>query len=512
MAIDTTAPSRAKTLERLPTGITGLDEVLDGGLIARRAYLVRGGPGSGKTSLGLHFLAAGAAAGAPVLCITLEESEEQLRADARAQGLDLEDVTFLDLSPGSEFFAKAQSYDIFSPAEVEHEPTTQRIVERVETLRPRRVFLEAMTQFRYLTPDAFQFHKQVLSFLRYLTDKGATVLFSSETSAAAPDDDLQFVADGVINLATNTVGRTVTVTKLRGSDFRAGPHSMRLTRRGLEVFPRLIPERHARGFVPQIVSSGVPALDRMLHGGLERGTATIITGPSGVGKTTLGMQFMKEAAGRGENSVIFLFEEGRESLIRRCEAINIPVHAMIERGTLTLLPIEPLLYSADEFASLVRREVEERNARIVMLDSLAGYNLCIRGEGLVSHLHALTRYLKNMGATALLINEVEKITGDFRATELGISYLADNIIFLRYLEIAGELRKALGVLKKRLSKFERGLRELEITRYGLRLGRPLTELRGILTGVPTMREPKRRRAAVKKPPKPKRRNDRDGAP
>jgi circadian clock protein KaiC len=230
----------------------------------------------------------------------------------------------------------------------------------------------------------------------------------------------------------------------------------------------------------------------MLHGGIERGTVTIITGPSGVGKTTLGMQFMKEAAGRGEHSVIFLFEEGRESLIRRCEAINIPVHAMIERGTLTLMPVEPLFYSADEFSSLVRRQVEERNARIIMLDSLAGYHLCIRGDALVAHLHALTRYLKNMGATTLLINEVEKITGDFKATELGISYLADNIVFLRYLEVAGELHKAIGILKKRLSKFEKGLRELGITRYGIRVGQPLTELRGILTGTPTLRRRRRK--------------------
>jgi circadian clock protein KaiC len=222
----------------------------------------------------------------------------------------------------------------------------------------------------------------------------------------------------------------------------------------------------------------------MLHGGMTRGMVTIISGPSGVGKTTVGVQFMKEAAGRGEHSVVYLFEEWVESFVHRCEAINIPVRAMVELGTLSVVQVEPLRYSSDEFNHLVRREVEEHNARIVMIDSLAGYQLCIRGGNIVTHIHALTRYLKNLGVTALLINEVEAVTGEFHATELGISYLADNIIFLRYLEMQGELHKAIGVLKKRMTDFEQSLRELEITRYGLKVGKPLRGLRGILTGTP----------------------------
>jgi circadian clock protein KaiC len=277
------------------------------------------------------------------------------------------------------------------------------------------------------------------------------------------------------------------VLKFRGSDFQPGKHSMRLTEQGMEVFPRLVPERFRRRFRTETIASGVPALDEMLSGGLERGTVTIFTGPSGVGKTTVGVQFMKEAAGRGEHSVLYLFEEDKENLIHRCEAINIPIRSMIDRGTLAVEQIEPLLYSPDEFARRVRREVEEQNARIVMLDSLAGYRLCIhQGEDMTPHIHALVKYLKNMGATTLLVNELETITGKFQATELGISYLADNIIFLRYLEIQGELRKAIGVLKKRLSEYQKSLRELAITRYGIRVGEPLTGLRGILTGTPEM--------------------------
>lgn len=472
--------------KRVSTGITGLDEVLHGGLIPGRAYLVRGGPGTGKTTLGLHFLTAGAANGEKVLFITLGEPEAVLRKNAEAMGFDLSGVSFLDLSPTPEFFAQVETYDIFSPAEVEREPTTRKIVEQVEKLNPSRVFIDAMTQFRYLATDPFQYRKQVLSFLRFLVERGTTVLFTSEGSAEAPDADLQFLSDGVIHLEFAPEGRILCVSKFRGSDFLSGRHAMQLSSKGMEVFPKLVPEVYRREFVPETISSGVPELDEMLHGGLERGTITIITGPSGVGKTTLGLQFMKEAAGRGERSVVYIFEEGVETLLARCEAINIPVRVMMERGTLSVARIEPLRYAPDEFARWVRREVEEEGSRIVMIDSIAGYRLSLRGEDLVAHLHALCKYLANMGVTTLLINEVEHITGEFRATEVGISYLADNILFLRFLEMHGELRKAIGVLKKRLSDFDKTLREFQITRYGIKVGKPLTELRGILSGTPEL--------------------------
>lgn len=470
------------SFERLSTGVPGLDEVLYGGLIPQRAYLLRGGPGCGKTTLGMHFLAAGAANAERCLFISLGESETEIRANAGAVGFDLSNINFLDLSPNPEFFTHMESYDIFSPAEVEREPITQSIIERVETLKPQRVFLDAMTQFRFLSADAFQFRKQVLSFLRFLIEQGATVLFTSEGSASAPDDDLQFMSDGVIHLDFSPEERILSVSKFRGSDFRSGRHSMHLTATGMQVFPRLLPEMYKQEFVAESISSGVPELDEMLHGGLERGTISIITGPSGVGKSTLGLQFMKEAAGRGERSVVYVFEEWQETLLRRCEAVNIPVRTMMERGTLSVVQIEPLHFTPDQFASMVRHEVEQQKASIVMIDSVSGYRLSLGGGDLVTHLHALCKYLQNMGIAVLLINEVEAITGEFRVTEVGISYLADNIVFLRYLELQGELRKAIGVLKKRLSSFEKTVREIEVTRYGIKVGRPLTELRGILTG------------------------------
>lgn len=474
--------------DRLLTGISGLNEVLRGGYIPSRTYLVRGTPGTGKTTLGLHFLAAGAANGEPVLFITLAEPVTQLQETAEGLNFDTQGITFLDLSPTSEFFAQVQTYDIFSPAEVEREPTTQRIVEQVESLKPQRIFIDSMTQFRYLATDTFQFRKQVLSFLRFLTEKNITVLFTSEHSSEAPDDDLQFMSDGVLNLNFNQGDRSLSVSKFRGSDFRSGNHSFRLTSDGVQLFPRLLPEVSEQAPSTETISSGILEIDELLHGGIERSTITIISGPTGVGKSTLGLQFMKEAAERGERSVIYTFEENKETLVHRSEGVNVPIYTMLERGTLSIVQIEPLLYTPDEFANLVRQEVEEKQARIIMLDSVAGYRLSVRGEDLTPNLHALGKYLQNKGVAVLLINEVEAITGNFRATEIGISYLADNIIFLRYLEVRGQLRRVIGVLKKRISDFEKTLREFQISRDGIKVGSPLNGLRGILTGVPELRE------------------------
>jgi len=276
-------------------------------------------------------------------------------------------------------------------------------------------------------------------------------------------------------------GRTISITKFRGSDFSRGEHDMQLTGEGLQVFPHLLPPPIDVEFEHETINSGIPELDELLHGGLTRGTITIITGPSGVGKTTLGLQFMKEMAGRGENSIVYIFEEWEQVLISRCESIGIPIRSMIENRTLSIRQIEPLHYRPDEFAYKVRSDVERQKTAIVMIDSVSGYGLSIHVEDLVRHLHALCKYLQGIGVAVLLINETETITtNEFRATDLGISYVADNILFLRYFERNGQMRKGIGVLKKRLTDFEQTMREIEITRYGLKIGKPLAEMKDIL--------------------------------
>lgn len=468
---------------RICTGIAGLDEILHGGLISGRTYLLTGPPGGGKTTIGWHFLTEGAALGEPVLFITFGEPASELRANAAASGFATSGVEFCDLSPSADIFEKVQSYDIFSAAEVELAPTTDRIIEAVKRVNPQRVFIDSMTALRYLARDPAEFRRQTLSFLRYLLGNAGCILMTAEASADAPDDDLRFLSDGVIELDPDDCRRTIMVTKFRGSDYENGRHTLRLTSHGAVVYPRLIPQNFSKAFAHDQLPWGLSRLDAMTHGGLERGTITLITGPSGAGKTTLGMQFVKEAAKRGERSAAYTFDERPSILLERCEKIGIPVHEMQEKGSLVVTGVEALQLSPDEFAQLVRTDVEKNGTRIVMLDSISGYKVSVRGDDLNERLHALCRYLQNVGVTILLINEVLHVT-DFRITESGLSYLADNVVFLRYIErqnaVGVELGRVIGVLKKRLSDFDKRIHSLELSENGIVIGDTLPNVSGFL--------------------------------
>lgn len=474
------SPPTEETL--VSTGISGLDEILQGGLIPGRNYLVLGGPGAGKTTLGAHFLLGGQPE--RNLFVTLGETEAQLRENGRRVGLPLDEVPILDLSPTEDESRPEQPYNLLESWEVEGDTIHDRIVDYTRRHAPERVFIDSLSQLRYLTPDAFQFRKQVLSLLRQLTGRKATVLFTAEIGAGASDDDLQFLADGVIQLDHRTSGRVCEVTKMRGSGFAEGTHHYGVGPGGMTVYPRLVPGEHMRAFTQESIGSGIAAIDDLTGGGIERGTVTILSGPSGVGKTSLGAHFMHQAATRGERSVVYSFDEGQATFEHRLNHIGVPITDMLARGDLAFEYIEPMHYSADRFSLLVREAVEQQGVRIVMLDSLSGYRQSIRGNDMVERIHALCRYLVNMGVTVILVNESQSIaTGEFRATHDGISYLADTIMLLRYLELRGELRKTIGVLKKRTGDFEKSLRTFEITADGLQVGEPLRGVHGVLQGV-----------------------------
>lgn len=474
--------------DRLSTGIIGLDEVLSGGFIANRSYMLRGQPGSGKTILAFHFLQDGVDSGEEALFINLEEDLADLKANAAALGFDTDAIEFLDLSPTADVFTEDQSYEVFEAAEVEQEPLTDEIIDAVTESNPDRVVVDPVTQLRFLTSDDYQFRKQIVGFMRFLKDQDATVLFTVQDTDNFPTEDLEFITDGTIVLELDRHGRTIRAPKFRGSPTKGGTHTYRITDEGISVFPALEPGDHNRTFTNDQVSSGVPEIDQLLGGGISRGTVSIFSGPTGVGKTTLGTQFMKEAAGRGERSVIYLFEENKETFLTRSRAVNIPVDEMLERGTLQVIEVEALERTPQEFARMVRTEVEDNDTQIVMIDGISGYRLTLQGgeETMLQRMHALGRYLNNMGVTTLFIDETKSITGDFNATQENISYLADNIVFLRHLETQGELRKAIGVLKKRTSDFERTLREFNITEHGITVGEPLREMRNILSGTPEL--------------------------
>ncbi|WP_439028524.1 ATPase domain-containing protein [Haloarchaeobius sp. DT45] len=467
---------------RYSTGIPGLDHVLHGGFIPGRSYMVSGRPGTGKTILGLHFLLEEPTNG---LYVAFEEREKDIRANAAALGFDLDDVAILDLSPDSESFQSRMHYDVFEPPDVEDD-ITEHVVSAVDDLEPSRVFVDPLTQLRYFAPDDYQFRTEVAGFMSYLKDSDATIVFTTQPMPNTPDADLEFICDGSMELGYAAKGRTLTVTKFRGSGFQGGIHTMRITPTGIEVYPELVPSVRSREFDADTMSTGVPEMDSLLTGGIERGTVTVISGPSGVGKTTTGSQFMSAAAERGERSVIYMFEESTDTFTHRSESIGIPVSEMRAQGALDVVEVEPLAVSSDEFAHMVREEVEGHGTSVVMIDGISGYRLSIRGDDddLVRELHALCRYLRGMGVTTILVDDVPAVTGDFKPTSERISYLGDNILFLRYLELHGEINRAMGVLKMRTSDFERTLREFEIRSDGLHLGEPLTSLHGVLSGTP----------------------------
>ena len=461
-----------------------MDEILDGGLIPKKAYLIQGGPGAGKSTLGVHFLSQGGSDNETTLYITLGESRESILENASRIGIDLSSVEILDLSPKEDLYKNSQPYSVFTSSEVEQGPIMKAIIEAVEEHKPSRVFLDSITMLRFLNQEPFQMRKMALSFINFITARGATLLMTSESSENASEKDATFWVDGIIRLENSSEWRKMTVTKFRGSDYMSGKHAFKITDGGINVFPQLRAGDYSRKFKLETLSSGIPELDKLLHGGIERGTTSLLVGATGVGKTNLGLQFLKEAASRDQRSVLYSFEESRELILERSRMVNMPINEMMESGKLKVIPVEPLSYSPDEFLKMVRTDVEENDTRFVMIDSIGGYSLAVREENTLERLHSLSVYLQNMGVTTLLTNESQNVTGDFTTTNMNASYLADNIIFLRYMELDGCLNKSIGVLKKRLSGFENTIRGFEITSDGIKVGKPLKDMHGILTGLP----------------------------
>lgn len=471
---------------KVPSGTPGLDAVLHGGFLAGHTAIITGGPGSGKTILALQFLAA---ADGDALYIGFEERESELRRNAENLGIDLSGVDVLDLSASGDRFFSEKAYTIFSSEEVEGEELIDQIGSAIQDNEFDRLVIDPLSELRSLLPDDFQFRRNISSLFNTLNDRGITTVCTAQPADETAERDLQFLGNTTIEVHRSTDRRTIEVTKFRGSESAAGLHTFRIhTETGGHVYPKLVPGEYYRETTREPLPSDVEELDELLHGGIERGSVTIISGPSGVGKTTTGTHFLQAAARRNERALAFLFEELRSDYLYRSTQLGMEIQTLADDGQFEVEEIEALTQSPDEFAHSVRMAVEEREVEFVMIDGVAGFRLGLRGddsrEQLMRELHALCRYLKRMGVTVILIEEVRDITGEFTATDSQTSYLADNIIFLQYLEVEGDIQKAIGVLKKRFGGFEHSLRELSIDDDGLHVGDRLDDYRGILTGTP----------------------------
>jgi circadian clock protein KaiC len=318
------------------------------------------------------------------------------------------------------------------------------------------------------------------------------VLLLDDLTGGGGQQDLQLhsLSHGVITLERLTLDfgaarRRLQVQKMRGSDFRAGFHDLAIRRGGLEVFPRLVAAEHHRPFAGEPVSSGLPALDALLGGGPLRGSCTLITGPAGVGKTTLALQYLAAACARGERAALYEFDERIGTLLTRANAQGLGLQASIDDGTLLLQQLDPAEISPGEFTAMIRDEVERGNARLIVIDSLNGYQAAMPQENqLVLQLHELLSYLNQQGVATLLLNVQQGSIGSVEAN-LTVSYMADAVLLLRFFESAGRVRKAISVLKNRGGQHEDTIREFRVDHGGVRIGEPLTGFHGVLTGNPT---------------------------
>ena len=281
--------------------------------------------------------------------------------------------------------------------------------------------------------------------------------------------------------------RRLRVTKLRGVKFREGYHDYNIITGGLRIFPRLIAAEHHVEFQRASVSSGLKELDELLGGGLDRGTTTLILGPAGTGKSTLALQYAFQMAGQGEHSLVFTFDESLGIMLARAKALGLDLHQHMRSGIVTAQQVDPAELSPGEFAVRVQRGVES-GARLVVIDSLNGYLNAMPGEKyLHNQLHELSSYLNQQGVVTILILAQHGLV-IAAESPVDISCLTDTVLTLRYFEAAGEVKRALAVVKKRSGQHEKTIREFRLeTERGIRIGEPLREFQGILTGVPEFR-------------------------
>lgn len=472
------------------TGIEGLDNVLAGGLSRRRLYLVEGVPGSGKTTLAMQFLIAGAANRESVLYITLSETEEELRSVADSHGLSLDGVTIRELSPQEGELDPDEQNTIFHPSELELASTTKLILEDVERLKPTRVVFDSLSELRLLAGNPLRYRRQILALKQYLATRECTVMLLDDMTATDHDLQTQSIAHGVLRLEQLSPEyggerRRLRVVKYRGVQFRTGYHDYVITRGGLAVFPRLVASEHRQVGSRERLRSNIGELDVLLGGGLEEGTSTLIVGAAGTGKSTVAAQFAHAAATRGQGASLYIFDESTDTLLTRCQALNIDLFPYLESGLVAVQQVDPAELTPGELTHSIRRAVEERNARVIVIDSLNGYlNAMPEERHLTIQLHELLMYLGQKGVATILIGAHQGLIGAQMTAPIDASYLADAVLLLRYFEHRGEIRQAISVMKKRGSRHERTLREFRLD-GGLTVGPPLREFRGVLTGVPT---------------------------
>lgn len=490
----TASPEGYQSQNRLQSGIAGLDDILHGGLPKGHIYLLEGDPGTGKTTLAMQFLLAGAAAGESTLYVTLSESREELQATGREHGWPVETIHIAEAVPPEEDLKPEAQYTVFHPSEVELADTISGIFKRVDDAKPTRLVFDSLSELRMLARDPLRYRRQILALKRHLSGANCTVLLVDDRTAQGDNADLQLqsIAHGVIQMenldrAYGVNRRRIQVRKLRGSAFREGYHDYTIVKGGLSIYPRLIAGEHTPGFERKHVPSGIQELDDLFGGGIDTGTSTLLTGPAGCGKSTIAFRYAISAAQRNEKAAIFTFDESVSTLVQRATGLGMDPAPYIENGLLEIQQVDAAELSPGEFVSRIRKLVDRENLRVLIIDSMNGLlNAMPNEQFLTMQLHELFAYLAHQGIATIVTLAQYGIIGTTMQSPIDVSYLADSVLLFRYFEQAGALHQALSVVKKRSGPHERTIRELVFDKGKVYVGKPLTNFEGVLTGVPRL--------------------------
>ncbi|MDB5300979.1 MAG: kaiC 2 [Phycisphaerales bacterium] len=486
---------RSPSGQLVSTGVSGLDDILRGGLTPNRLYLVEGDPGSGKTTLALQFLLEGARRGEPALYVTLSETKDELMTIADSHGWDISSIRIMEMAPSASSLSPDAELTMFHPSELELSETTKSVLAEVEKFKPRRVVFDSLSEMRLLAQNALRYRRQILGLKQFFAGKQSTVLLLDDRTAPGEDLQLQSIAHGVVRVEQLATGygaerRRLRVFKMRGISFRGGFHDFAIRRGGLDVFPRLVASEHHNDFPLQDAPTGIATLDRLLGGGLPHGSSTLLIGPAGVGKSTVALQFAVAAVRRGERAALFAFDETVATLKTRSMKLGIPLDPFIQNGLLTIQQIDPAELSPGEFVAIIRRAVDGADgalpAKVVVIDSLNGYLHSMPEESFLNaQLHELFVYLNQRGVLTLMTVTQSGMMGSNVKSPVDTTYLADNVILFRYFEARGHVRRAISVVKKRAGAHEQTIREMRIGAGGIIVGAPLENFQGVLTGTPT---------------------------
>jgi len=479
-------------IRSLPSGVHGLDAVLGGGLPEYSFNLLAGGPGSGKTTLAHQIMFANATVERPALYFTVlgEPTLKMLRYQRQFSffdsGLAGSAIQFINLS------AEVMERDL---GEV-----LKRIVSETERAKPGIIVVDSFRTIdsRHsgsVAGAAFELDKFIQRLALHLTTWEVTSFLLGEYGESELRSPVFTVADGVLWLSQatdrNSVVRKLQVIKSRGRAPMPGLHTFRITDDGLQVFPR-IPEQTLSRVLQkrERLSTGVPGMDEMIGGGVIAGDAVMLTGPAGSGKSTVATQFMIAGLAAGESGVIAVFEEYPEEYLARANKRNATVGKMIKSGKLELIYLRPLDLSVDEALAAILEAVERLGAKRVVIDSLSGFEVALAPtfrEDFRESLYRLVGTLTATGVTVFMTAEISESFSEARFTSEKVSFITDEILVQRYVEIKGELRRVMAVIKMRGSDHSHEFREYEVTEKGVVVGGSLSEYDGIITGVPTLR-------------------------